>query len=279
MYLYLGTKFFHWQGWTGLIACALAESACCLNITLWMIYISSIPVTLQLRLYALYYGNKRILALMLCSFIAVMASSAAIMGTALHVTKSEFAVSRLNVCLPYPHGHFFSFTAEANVIPGIPFCIPIKTSNHFYAFWIPILSFETLLCSLALYKGYRSYKDQELKLRLRRRKAQRLGDASTQDVKGATLLEILLRDSVAYFIVWVPLASKKRLSHSSFVKNVCNIFDNHDDMDLTSGRFFFTSAAPNYAFSSYAFSPSRQTSKYRSDSQLPCLALCAIAFS
>ncbi|KLO12767.1 hypothetical protein SCHPADRAFT_400011 [Schizopora paradoxa] len=154
------SQFFHWQGWTGLIACALGE------------------ITLQLRLYALYYGNKRILALMLCSFLAVMASSAVIMGTALHETK-----------------------IESNIIPGIPFCIPIQTSNHFYAFWIPILSFETLLCSLALYKGYRSYKDQELKLRLRRRKAQRLGDASNQDVKGATLLEILLRDSVAYYIV------------------------------------------------------------------------------
>jgi len=154
------TKFLEWQGWSGLIACALAE------------------ITLQLRLYALYYGNKRIVALMLCSFITVMAISAAIMGTTLHGTK-----------------------IEANLIPGIPFCIPIGTSKHFYAFWIPILSFETLLCFLALFRGYMSYKDQELRLRLRRRKAQRLGNASYQERRAATLLEILLPDSVAYFIV------------------------------------------------------------------------------
>lgn len=42
---------------------------------------------LQLRLYALYYGNKKVLALMVGSFISAMASSATIMGLVLHDIK------------------------------------------------------------------------------------------------------------------------------------------------------------------------------------------------
>ncbi len=131
-----------------------------------------------------------------------MAISAAIMGTTLHGTKGEFIAHQTNTSASSVLTiHPLFVTVEANLIPGIPFCIPIGTSKHFYAFWIPILSFETLLCFLALFRGYMSYKDQELRLRLRRRKAQRLGNASYQERRGATLLEILLRDSVAYFIV------------------------------------------------------------------------------
>ncbi|KAF8993603.1 hypothetical protein BDQ17DRAFT_128538 [Cyathus striatus] len=54
--------FFHWQGWTGLIACMLAEAI------------------LQMRLYALYSLNKKVLALMLISYLTCTTAAASIMG-------------------------------------------------------------------------------------------------------------------------------------------------------------------------------------------------------
>ncbi|KAH9478051.1 hypothetical protein JR316_0010288 [Psilocybe cubensis] len=107
--LWEGLTFFQWQGWTGLIGCMLAEGI------------------LQIRLYALYSLNKKILALMLVVFIASTATSAWIMGTALS-----------------------SVTATAVQIPGGAFCVPANVTPHFYAFWIPMLAFETLLCTSLL---------------------------------------------------------------------------------------------------------------------------------
>ncbi|KAL5525985.1 hypothetical protein ACEPAG_7323 [Sanghuangporus baumii] len=149
--------WFRWQGWTGLVAAALAETI------------------LQLRLYALYYGNKKVLALMVSFFISAMASSAIIMGITLRGVE-----------------------ARAHLIPGTDFCIPIHVSSHFYAFWIPILCFEALLCALACIRGYRSYRDREIRrLSVLRRRARQ----SHQPEKHLNILEILLRDSVGYFII------------------------------------------------------------------------------
>ncbi|KAJ3921278.1 hypothetical protein F5877DRAFT_65035 [Lentinula edodes] len=82
-----GLRYYHWQGWTGLIACMIAETI------------------LQMRLYALYFLNKRILYLMVGSFILTSASAATIMSIAI---------------------------------------------NQFQAF-------ETLLCILALIRGFRAH--------------------------------------------------------------------------------------------------------------------------
>ncbi|EJD06634.1 uncharacterized protein FOMMEDRAFT_17124 [Fomitiporia mediterranea MF3/22] len=155
--------WFNWQGWTGLIAAALAETI------------------LQLRLYALYYGNKKVLGLMICFFIFAMASSAAVMGTVLR-----------------------DVNAKANLIPGTKFCIPLGISTHFYAFWIPILSFETLLCALACMRGYKSYRDHEIRRlgRLSMRHRDRATSQQPDPKRGEmNILEILLRDSVGYFII------------------------------------------------------------------------------
>ncbi|KAJ3904003.1 hypothetical protein F5879DRAFT_107753 [Lentinula edodes] len=61
-----GLRYYHWQGWTGLIACMIAETI------------------LQMRLYALYFLNKRILYLMVGSFILTSASAATIMSIAIN---------------------------------------------------------------------------------------------------------------------------------------------------------------------------------------------------
>ncbi|KAG6829505.1 hypothetical protein H0H87_011238 [Tephrocybe sp. NHM501043] len=68
--------------------------------------------------------------------------------------------------------------------PEIAFCVPRHISKNFYAFWIPMLAFESLLCGLALYKGYET-----------------LRTASPSFRSGRHLVSILIRDSVVYFLV------------------------------------------------------------------------------
>ncbi|KAJ7245638.1 hypothetical protein B0H12DRAFT_1127415 [Mycena haematopus] len=138
-------RFFRWQGWTGLIACMIAE------------------IILQMRLYALYFLNKKVLALMVTTFILSSASSAVIMGMVLE-----------------------RLTAHAHPIPGttVTFCVPSTVPHYFFAFWIPILCFESLLCALALYRGFQTF---------------RASDPVFQS--GRHLVAILIRDSVFYFLV------------------------------------------------------------------------------
>ncbi|KAJ3729868.1 hypothetical protein C8R42DRAFT_177001 [Lentinula raphanica] len=118
-------RFYHWQGWTGLIACMIAETI------------------LQMRLYALYFLNKRILCLMVGSFIITSASAATIMSIAI-------------------------------------------TPSWFFSFWIPILAFETLLCLLALIRGFRTHGNSGYPVR--------------SDL-GKRLVSLLIRDSVRYYVV------------------------------------------------------------------------------
>ncbi|KAF7343876.1 hypothetical protein MSAN_01968900 [Mycena sanguinolenta] len=121
----------------------------------------SAPVILQMRLYALYFLNKKVLALMVTMFIISSASSAAIMGTVLE-----------------------GITAHSHPLPGTTFCVPTGVPNYFFAFWIPILCFESLLCGLALYRGFQTF---------------RATDPMFQS--GRHLVAILIRDSVFYFLV------------------------------------------------------------------------------
>ncbi|KAJ7895502.1 hypothetical protein B0H14DRAFT_2333890, partial [Mycena olivaceomarginata] len=141
--LELSLHFFHWQGWTGLIACMIAE------------------VILQMRLYALYFLNKKVLALMVATFVVSSASSAVIMGTVLQGIK-----------------------AHSHPILGTTFCVPDGVPDYFFAFWLPIILFESLLCGLALYRGFQTFRA-----------------AGTLFQSGRHLVAILIRDSVLYFLV------------------------------------------------------------------------------
>ncbi|KAJ7101349.1 hypothetical protein B0H15DRAFT_409267 [Mycena belliarum] len=136
-------RFFHWQGWTGLIACMIAE------------------VILQMRLYALYLLNKKVLALMVATFLVSSATSAVIMGKALS-----------------------GITANAHLIPGVTFCVPFGVPDYFFAFWIPIIGFESLLCGLALFRGFQTFRA-----------------SGSLYQSGRHLVTILIRDSVLYFLV------------------------------------------------------------------------------
>jgi len=136
-------RWFQWQGWTGLITCMIAEAI------------------LQMRLYALYLMNKKVLAFMLICFLASSTCAAVIMGTVL---------SRI--------------TAISELVPGQNFCIPLGIPPHFYVFWIPIIAFETVLGALALIRGVQTVNSDQGLLHF-----------------GRDLVNILIRDSVLYFLV------------------------------------------------------------------------------
>jgi len=137
-------QFLHWQGWTALLACMLAEGI------------------LQMRLYALFALNKKILVLLLSFFILSTATSGWIMGTVLS-----------------------SITAKAISIPtGGKFCVPSGVPKHFYMFWIPLLAYECILCALALIKGFQTFRNR-----------------GSLFQNGRHLVAILVRDSLLYFFV------------------------------------------------------------------------------
>jgi len=116
---------------------------------------------LQVRIYALYSMSKSVLLLMVAAFLTSCATSAWIMGTAL----SEI-------------------TAHSVQIPGGEFCdLPI-IPDRIYTFWIPKLTFESVLCTLALIRGFQSFK----------------AHGSLFD-RSCHLFHILVRDSVLYFFV------------------------------------------------------------------------------
>ncbi|PPQ95174.1 hypothetical protein CVT25_013073 [Psilocybe cyanescens] len=69
-------------------------------------------------------------------------------------------------------------------IPGGTFCVPLATSRAFSRFWIPALLFESMLCGMALYAALRTFKLRGSFLK-----------------NSQTLVEILIRDSVFYYLV------------------------------------------------------------------------------
>ncbi|KDR86024.1 hypothetical protein GALMADRAFT_235216 [Galerina marginata CBS 339.88] len=139
-------------------------SAICVEFYLWegwtgLVGCMLADIILQMRIYALYTKNKRVTSLMMGFFVICFALSAWIMGSSLK-----------------------GLTAASTQIIGGQFCVSPLIPPHFYIFWIPMLSFELLLCSLAVIRAYESY------------------HASGNPVfNGHRLFSILIRDSLVYF--------------------------------------------------------------------------------
>jgi hypothetical protein len=70
-----------------------------------------------------------------------------------------------------------------NVLHG-KFCFADGVPSHFYTFWIPLIAFETILCGLALIRGFQAVRSGGSLFRA-----------------GRLLVRILIRDSVLYFLV------------------------------------------------------------------------------
>ncbi|KAI6107393.1 hypothetical protein EDD16DRAFT_1523314 [Pisolithus croceorrhizus] len=71
-------------------------------------------------------------------------------------------------------------------IPGVKICTNEDTSNSFYVFWLPILCFEFLLCSLAVRAGIHRSRDDIGFIHLSNR---------------VFLLDVLVKGNVGYFLV------------------------------------------------------------------------------
>ncbi|KDR69547.1 hypothetical protein GALMADRAFT_230548 [Galerina marginata CBS 339.88] len=141
--LSVSQHYTRWEGWTGLAASMLAQAI------------------LQLRIYALYRRNKRILALMLTFYIVLSAVSAWIMWNYLALT----VVSMIS---------FF----------GRGSCIGSDETSHLYPFYIPLLLFDGLLCVLAIVKGLEATKS-----------------TGSLFHRGQSLIEIFVQDSIFYFMI------------------------------------------------------------------------------
>ncbi|KAL1687828.1 hypothetical protein GGG16DRAFT_116562 [Schizophyllum commune] len=141
--LYVCLNYFRWQGATGVAVCVVSE------------------IILLMRLYVLYLLNKRILIVMLVGFVISSGFAAAIMG---------LVMQRVN--------------AVVVTLPGLkPMCVPGNVSSKFYTYWIPFLGLESLLCALALYRGFQTY---------------RMDNANYTSSR--LLIRILIRDSVMYYL-------------------------------------------------------------------------------
>ncbi|PPQ85428.1 hypothetical protein CVT25_006320 [Psilocybe cyanescens] len=141
-----GLRVFQWEGITGLVGCIVAD------------------VTLQVRIYALYSGSKRILALMLTTYVLCVTASGWVVGTAL-ANGEAFVV-------PIPIG---GAVCDLRIIP-----------LHIYAFWIPMITFQILLCILAIIPAVNSFK---------------VDGSIMKFYSGRGLYNILIRDSTIYFAI------------------------------------------------------------------------------
>ncbi|KAH9829842.1 uncharacterized protein C8Q71DRAFT_887647 [Rhodofomes roseus] len=120
---------------------------------------------LLLRLYALYFLNKRMLVFMVANSIIAWAASAGIIGSLLA-----------------------NITATAHPFPMYPkpFCAASGLSAYAYAFWIPMLVSECVLCALAVSRFVHMHHTRT---------------GATLFQNGRRLVEALIRDSVWYFVV------------------------------------------------------------------------------
>ncbi|KAH8111197.1 hypothetical protein DFH11DRAFT_648500 [Phellopilus nigrolimitatus] len=90
-------------------------------------------LTLQLRIYALYNKNRKILILLVTSF-----------------STTFIAMLTLSIkVMLHEHASFDNFGSGQDM----HMCVPIALSSYFRELWIPLLLHEALLFGLALYKG------------------------------------------------------------------------------------------------------------------------------
>ncbi|KAI5991092.1 hypothetical protein F5J12DRAFT_470548 [Pisolithus orientalis] len=122
-----------------------------------------VQIILQMRLSALYNRSRKVLLLMGSAFLVEILAMIAILITA----------------------NLTSGTSN-EPIPGVKICTNEDTSNSFYVFWLPILCFEFLLCSLAVRAGIQRSRDEISFMALSNR---------------VFLFDVLIKGNVGYFLV------------------------------------------------------------------------------
>jgi len=118
-------RLFQWQGWNGIIVFMLAEAI------------------LQLRIYALYSLNKRLLAVMMILYLACSACSAWIIITYVSSIAMTSPIFPAIAALPATDGSS---------------CLPQLLPRGIFEYWIPMLSYDSLLCVLVLFQGFQRFR-------------------------------------------------------------------------------------------------------------------------
>jgi hypothetical protein len=144
---------------------------------------------LQLRIYALYSLNKKLLVTMLILYFSCTGCSAWILITELSsVSSMDFPDEQFYFSVLIPH---LLLQVSAPVFPAVTAldgssCIPLVLPRGIFRYWIPMLSYECLLCFLVLFQGFRSFRSD-----------------SSIFLSGKRLVSSLIRDSIIYFLVCV----------------------------------------------------------------------------
>lgn len=140
----------------------------------------ALSVILQLRIYALYFLNKKVLFFVALFFIISTASAATIMGLVLSNISSMFHIYKIDDTISP-----VTIAANAEVIAGLDFCMPLTVPKYLYAYWIPLLAFESLLCCMSIFRGFQAFRQRHSVFQ-----------------SGKHIMTILLRDSIVYFLMW-----------------------------------------------------------------------------
>jgi len=136
------SRYYYWESYTGLGGFMLAQAL------------------LQVRIYALYSSNKKILVFMLICYLSLS-------GVSAWIVQAKLASSK----------------ASAISLPMGKVCIDSNISPGFYTFWIPVLLFDSMLCALAIFGGLRGFTT-----------------ASSFFRRGLSLVQTLILGSVFYYI-------------------------------------------------------------------------------
>ena len=168
---------------------------------------------LQMRIYAMYTGSKKVLSLILISFLGATAAALVLVQNMLQ----EDDCSSLRHRSRLPDIDYLLLPVIAfPLLEGETMCVPtgIEDWNRFWLFWIPILSYESLLFSLALLKGFQCVGEDLISPR--------------------NVLRILISDSILYFFSCVTLYLSSSLSLKKLVQNIRNISCGPSDISIVS---------------------------------------------
>jgi len=151
----LCSHWFRWQGVTGLVTFAFGE------------------LILQMRLYALYNLNRKVLVIMISTFLVAFVASASIMS----VVLARVQVASIPIHLP-------------NISTSICTLTNLGSIPFFYTYWIPMMISETLLCTLVIVRAIERMREDK-----RMKSTSRWIDSSRE------LAVVMIRDSILYFLV------------------------------------------------------------------------------
>ncbi|KAG9081335.1 hypothetical protein FRC07_014548, partial [Ceratobasidium sp. 392] len=123
----------------------------------------TVEIIIQVRIAAMFSQDKRVIIPMVILFFAQAIGMAAIIGVA-----------------------FDSMKAVNEPVPGFHACALIGVPSRMYIYWATNLSFEAILFSLAVFKAWQNFTGRK-------------GTRPTWS--GPRILNILVRDSILYFLV------------------------------------------------------------------------------